>query len=169
MASIIGATRLIKYKKAAARKKPARKRTSKGYRMRSVVLSQLGYTSYPEYLASEDWKKIRQKKLSRFPECLLCKRLASQVHHMDYDDRTLLGLEPKLLVTLCDACHENIEFDGKEKCSLEESNKKLRQLASSVKGGQRWLKMLRRLRDERRRNGIRQGPAFDHKHVRRKK
>lgn len=137
MASIIGATHLIKYKKQKAKPEP-----TGGYKRRKRLLSDLGYSTYQEYLAGDDWKRIRNRKLLRFPDCLICSRKSSQVHHMDYEYETLLGLRTYSLITICDACHLLIEFDGDgKKRDLKEANKELRKLASTVAGksGKRWL------------------------------
>lgn len=150
----------LKYKLAPKKKG---KRSSKGYRGRKFALSELGYDSYPAYLASDDWKAIRAEKLRDYPKCFLCPAPASQVHHLDYDARTLLGLEPRLLVTLCDGCHGGIEFRGSEKRHLADANKELRRQAAGSGAGRKWLCMLARLREERKRLGIKQGPAFNHK------
>lgn len=141
--TIIGATRMIKYLRAekAANKKP---KIKSAYSRRNARLSELGYAGYQEYLASEEWAAIRRAKLKRFPQCLTCDHPASQVHHLSYDERTLLGLEPKQLVTLCDGCHRKIEFDeAGEKRRLCDANKALRAMAHEA-GKQRWLGTFRR-------------------------
>jgi hypothetical protein len=78
--------------------------------------------------------------LTRFPKCLICPSKASQVHHMSYAARVLLGLETRALVCLCEACHWRIEFDGKRKRSLSRANRELRRLAFDGKL-LRWLSM----------------------------
>ena len=92
-----------------AKRKPARKKM-KCYQQRTERLSTVGYANYQEYLASDDWRAIRERKLRRHPYCLLCQAVACQVHHMDYHCGTLLGLRDHRLVTLCDKCHEGIEL-----------------------------------------------------------
>lgn len=132
---IYGGYKRIKYRNV----KP--KKLMKQYQRRNERLSDLGYLGYKDYLKSEDWQVIRQRKLARFPNCLLCSKPANQVHHLSYSDEVLLGLEPRLLVTLCEECHEGIEFDGKRKRSLSEANRFLRKTAFDL-GLIRWLNSL---------------------------
>ena len=138
--AIIGGWRL-KYKKRPKKKPQAKK--FKAYVKRNDRLSVLGYASYAEYLKSDDWARVRAEKLRRFRDCLLCGKPANQVHHMDYSHEVLLGLRPQLLVTLCEGCHERIEFaEGRVKRSLSDANTELRRLAHEA-GLQRWLTMLK--------------------------
>ena len=103
MSSIIGATWIIRYKKA---KQKPKARKHECYIDRNNRLSWLGYTSYREYLASDQWQEIRGKKLDMQPKCVACDSQASQVHHMDYFDNTLLGLCMGAMASLCEECHE---------------------------------------------------------------
>jgi len=113
------------------------------YEDRKEFLSALGYTSYPEYLASDDWKKIRERKLYKHPTCLICPNDATHVHHMSYVVAVLLGLKNELLVSLCETCHSRIEFDGKRKRSLEEANRILKEKAFEL-GLHGWLRTVKR-------------------------
>lgn len=138
--SIVGATRLIKHliakKKAADESQGGNKtkRKYKAYRRRNTTLSDLGYVAYKQYLDSEEWGIIRTRKLERFPCCLVCRDQATQVHHMDYEPETLLGLKTHNLVTLCARCHEEIEIAGDgTKRSLAEANRQLRMMAQANK------------------------------------
>lgn len=137
---IIGRWKL-KYKKKKSHKKP--KKFSQYYK-RNDRLSELGYGGYQEYLKSDEWRAIREDKVSRFPKCLICLNPSTQVHHLSYVHEVLLGLVPELLVCLCEKCHEGIEFDEKgEKRNLKEANKTLRLLAFE-KGRHRWLAMVKK-------------------------
>ena len=113
MPSIIGATHLIKHKRA---NKPKPKAQG-AYKKRNELLPTIGYASYLEYLKSSDWLKIRNKVMRKYPECSCCDKQASQVHHHSYDPRVLLGLVTDLLFPLCDECHAKIEFtpDGRKR------------------------------------------------------
>lgn len=113
MGSIIGATHLIKYKRKAA--KPSK--ATGGYKRRNDLLPEIGYASYPEYLASEDWKRIREKVLRKYPDCCCCDQRASEVHHFSYEARVLLGLWNEMLFPICDGCHKKVEFlpDGSKR------------------------------------------------------
>lgn len=134
MANIIGATHLIKYLR-----KP-RKRIYRCYRQRNDRLTNLGMTYY-QYLATPEWKKIRELILTQSPNCLICESKASQVHHTDYQWDTLLGLCLHGLVPLCGTCHHRIEFKGKRKCNIAEANKILLRELEKVKTDQakKWL------------------------------
>jgi hypothetical protein len=100
------------------------------YKKRKTFLSWCGFDSYKSYLKSEEWKTIRAEILKRKGNCIICWREAEQVHHLDYRPGTLLGLWPERLVSLCAACHKNIEFDENgEKLDLGLANGKLFHLA----------------------------------------
>jgi len=60
---------------------------------------------YPEYLLTEHWQRMRQRKLLREPRCQCCYwPLFLQVHHLRYDR---LGNEAEHdLLVLCEQCHE---------------------------------------------------------------
>lgn len=142
--AMIGGWR-IKYKKR--RKPKSNQKKFNAYYKRNDRLSELGYAGYEEYLKSDDWKAIRDRKLMKFPSCLLCKRHATQVHHTDYSNEVLLGLETRLLVTLCEECHKKIEFDNSgNKRSLREANASLKTLAAAI-GLHRWLNMVKGARE----------------------
>lgn len=121
------------------------------YQQRNQRLSLLGYRNYEEYIKSEDWRKIRAKRLKDRPLCLLCSRLAEQVHHTSYADSVLLGLSNGALVSLCRECHCSIEFNGKHKRSLGEANGELFRLARA-QGLRDWvgstMSLLRRLKNK---------------------
>lgn len=118
---IIGATYLIKYKKFQA--KPSKARGA--YKQRNDRLSTLGYAGYQEYLKSDDWKAIKEVVFQKHKDCCVCGGVASQLHHWDYHDLTMLGLNNEFLLPICDGCHEGIEFDGSRKRSLKEVQKLL--------------------------------------------
>lgn len=143
--AIVGGWKL-KYKKRKPKPKPQTK-AFKAYYKRNDRLSELGYEGYQQYLQSDDWKRIREKKLRRFPVCLLCPSPSQQVHHMDYSHEVLLGLESGLLVCLCEKCHEGIEFypDGNKR-TLKQANVELRRLAHGA-GLQRWLVSVNKARE----------------------
>lgn len=150
--TIIGAVHMVKYLKA-------KKKIGEGkkcYEDRKTVLAQLGYATYQEYLAGEEWADIRAERLGKFPDCLLCGERANQVHHMEYSDRVLLGIERRLLVTLCGDCHKRIEWDGEIKRSLEDANKTLRELAFE-RGNARWLRMIKSIGKQKHRSKGKEG------------
>lgn len=136
---IIGGWR-IKYLKA--RQKP-KKKIHKAYAERNEKLPYMGYATYREYLASDEWKSIRERRLARRPRCLVCESAAVVVHHMSYDERTMLGLDGTYLVCLCHRCHERIEIDGVGgKRTLREANLELLSLATAA-GRHGWVAHMR--------------------------
>jgi hypothetical protein len=116
MASIIGRTGLIKHLRYTAPKS----RATGEYRARNERLPELGYASYSEYLKSPEWAVIRRDVLNDHPTCCVCDRTACQVHHWDYHDAVMMGLDTAFLLPVCDGCHGEIEFDGKRKRNLKE-------------------------------------------------
>lgn len=91
------------------------------YQKRNDKLSELGLP-YCEYLKTDEWQNIRSEILTKDSSCLVCGHSASQVHHTDYEWDTLLGLCHAALISLCDRCHKDIEFDGTRKRTLDEAN-----------------------------------------------
>lgn len=137
--AIIGAWR-IKYIKSKKRK-PRKKMPC--YADRNARLAELGYSGYREYLKSDDWKRIRDKRLAAHPACLICESNATQVHHLDYSFPTLLGLIKSRLVPLCGKCHEGIEFADGKKSTLEQANAALMGMAMKAGRG-RWVESVAR-------------------------
>lgn len=108
------------------------------YVKRTKHLSFLGYGSYKEYLTSPEWKGIREKKLRRHKNCIMCALPATQVHHLSYDPHTLAGDRDHKLVQLCGRCHLSIEFKGTVKRRLKDANRVLFETALQTERGQRW-------------------------------
>ncbi len=148
MRSVRGSSRAWSVVKNKKRRAPRKKMPC--YEKRNDKLLELGYTSYVAYLASDDWKKIRNRKLARYPHCLLCGVPASQVHHLRYDYSTLLGFHDLFLVQLCSGCHKKIEFNGEKKRHLKDANRVLFELASACVRGQRWIIRMETHPDRRR-------------------
>lgn len=108
----------FKHLKSGKKKKS---KASGGYLVRNRNLTELGYSSYRDYLASDDWQELRRDRLDKHPSCSLCGSVATQVHHFSYEYPVLLGLIPELLFPLCQVCHEDVEFSGKTKRTLGDS------------------------------------------------
>lgn len=108
------------------------------YLLRNESLKDLGYRSYKDYLLSQDWRVIRSCILRDCPQCTLCGKSAEVVHHVEYDPATLLGLRKHALIALCHKCHENLEFDDKQKNSLERANRKLFELLDLTESSRKW-------------------------------
>lgn len=99
------------------------------YKKRNAVLREMGYASYKAYLASDLWKRIRERILSRDDHrCRVCNATATEVHHQKYTRIVLEGGYLLALYSLCRRCHENIEFKGGEKV------KKLHKVAGRLNG-----------------------------------
>jgi len=88
---------------------------------------------YEKYMSTALWKKIRLWILKRDSECcVVCKKEASEVHHRDYKEQTLIGGTPDMLVSLCISCHDKIENDesGTKRKDLHEKDHRLSELSS---------------------------------------
>jgi hypothetical protein len=67
---------------------------------------------YERYLNSTLWREIRDWVVAKYGDkCAICSKKAEEVHHHDYEEATLLGLNENALVALCSRCHHLIEFD----------------------------------------------------------
>jgi hypothetical protein len=145
--TIIGRRDLIPH--LVHRKSKARKARRQGahdpkvfekYDRRARVLQKLGYRSYREYLASDDWKAIRSRVLATAKGCLLCDRPAAVVHHVKYSEPVLLGLDDARLAPLCHQCHESLEIDADgHKTRMSTANTGLFTRARSTERGRAWL------------------------------
>lgn len=102
------------------------------YNKRNIILEELGFTDYQEYLKSNLWKSIRAKVLPS--KCCCCRKKASQVHHSKYTFENLSGKSIEHLHPICLGCHQKIEFTKKGiKRSLHDAEKARRKLAKSKK------------------------------------
>jgi hypothetical protein len=98
------------------------------YEKRDLLLVELGYGNYSNYLGSELWKGIRTRVLRGKLKCF-CLRKAGQIHHRNYSRKTLVGESLKDLVPLCGHCHKKIETDRDgAKRSLSGANRRLKEL-----------------------------------------
>lgn len=82
------------------------------YSERNIILQQMGFVNYSDYLASDLWKTIRSKAFSnKSNSCKLCGELAQLLHHLDYSRKVLEGHDMSRLVPLCHECHKKVEFN----------------------------------------------------------
>lgn len=123
------------------------KNKMKCYEDRGQRISDLGYAAYQEYLKSDDWKVIRNRKLAKCPDCILCEGKATQVHHLDYSYETILGLLDYRLVQMCGECHGKIEFAGTRKRTVREATGELYRLAAMTDRGKRWIEWTNHQKD----------------------
>lgn len=103
----------------------------KEYRERNRLLCKLGYHSYEEYLESSEWAKIRRRVFEAHGgKCAVCRKNATQVHHMNYSKAALLGRGLTHFLPLCRPCHEAAEVDAVgRKRRLQQVNSILGRLA----------------------------------------
>ncbi len=82
------------------------------YHIRNRILLRMGYRTYKDYLKSPLWSSIRLRVLNRDGrKCKLCGCRANLVHHQRYSPGTLKGDSIKDLLSLCQPCHKEHEFD----------------------------------------------------------
>ena len=92
---------------------------------------------YEFYMRTALWKKIRLWVLERDDgRCVVCGKKgssfsATEVHHRDYRESTLIGEAPEMLVSLCASCHTRVEyFDaGSRRKDLQEKDARLVELS----------------------------------------
>lgn len=85
---------------------------ARNYVERDQLLQALGFTSYPEYLASALWRGIRDRRMMLFGgKCRFCYEKAVECHHVEYSLPVLRGEEVDAIVPLCRDCHYTVEFD----------------------------------------------------------
>ena len=103
------------------------------------ILLTLGYYSYGQYLASDQWATIRNAVLVRDEHrCLICHAPANQVHHHSYAAAVMEGKRFSSLSSLCRHCHQKIEI---------RSNGKKRRLAAANKAFRRRQHAYRQMSD----------------------
>lgn len=88
---------------------------------------------YENYLRTVLWTAIRDWVVeSQSGKCAICDHRATEVHHHDYDEATMLGQRSSGLVGLCARCHELIEFDENrtKRVSLDDKRAVFEKLAS---------------------------------------
>ena len=103
------------------------------YARRLKHLRSLGFKSYPEYLKSDLWKRVRARVfLEKGQNCSLCANEATQVHHNRYHRNDLIGKKLSFLVPICRRCHELIEHENGKKlkhCEVRRKYERLRKVA----------------------------------------
>lgn len=99
----------------------------RAYRRKNKRLKWLGYSSYQEYLLSPEWKEIRRRVLARDNfECVACGAAADCVHHNGYHTAALTGRSLDALFSLCNDCHEYVEFINGQKVGMTVARDRLR-------------------------------------------
>ena len=81
------------------------------YAKRNRILKEMGYESYPAYLASPLWARIRVDVLNLCrSRCEMCGERANQVHHNRYSEANLKGESIDGMIGTCGKCHKGVEF-----------------------------------------------------------
>ena len=75
------------------RKEKKAKENWKPYVDRNKILKEIGFTCYNDYLVSDLWKEIRDRRLSTQDVCSCCDNKADVVHHDTFYWKLLLGDE----------------------------------------------------------------------------
>jgi hypothetical protein len=96
------------------------------YIRREKSLMSLGFRTYREYLASPLWRTIRLEILKRDKFRCRCGDRATQVHHTSYSFYVMRGDRPGRLISVCDKCHVNAEFNSGKKVKVSVANGRLR-------------------------------------------
>lgn len=79
-----------------------------------TIVRRLEYDSYEHYRRSPLWRKIRKRIMERDQQtCFRCGEPAKEVHHRGYTEAGMKGEDDSLLISLCAACHHEVEFDNK--------------------------------------------------------
>lgn len=90
-----------------ADKNPIHSKASYGYAHRNILIRELGFKTYEEYLQSPLWASIRVRVLKKKGvRCVLCKKWARHIHHRNYTRSVMNGQSIRHLVPLCETCHE---------------------------------------------------------------
>ena len=91
------------------------------------VLKDLGYSDYSDYLAGIVWANIRERVLKLHKSrCTICGRNATTIHHREYTEEVLRGIDITSLEPLCWDCHNRVEYDKYgEKNGLAYANNKI--------------------------------------------
>jgi hypothetical protein len=108
------------------------------YKGRAFWLSQLGFASYAEYLASPLWQAVRAKVMRKSKgRCCCCRGWATQVHHSRYHKNDLTGKNTKFLHAVCDTCHHSAEFTWRsgKKTDVRQANSRLAFMAAKRDDG----------------------------------
>lgn len=103
------------------------------YEDRNIIIKDMGYANYHDYLASPLWIEIRDRVYTeKGGKCIVCENIAQVIHHRGYGRDVLEGKTLSPLVPLCHKCHKNIEFTENDiKRSLNEVDAKLMVLLTS--------------------------------------
>lgn len=113
---------LSRQAKNHARERPKRLYNGGSYQSRNLVLQELGFANYSEYLQSELWKSIRKNVYAqKGSSCYLCGDPATALHHNRYHRNDLVGVRTKYIKPICSKCHHEIEFSNGKKARVRQA------------------------------------------------
>ena len=126
--TFLGSKKKTSCSPSCVRKRKKKKLTGEDYRTRQLILLELGFSNYKDYLASSLWREIRQKVYKEKGNgCFLCGLPATELHHNRYHRNDLTGKKIKFINPVCRECHQSIEFqqDG-SKSTVKQAKKSFR-------------------------------------------
>lgn len=98
-----------KQKRGRSRRPQKPQKSKKPFRILRRRLGEMGYRSYEQYLATEHWRKTRERQpRTACQGCGLTTNL--HLHHLTYE--RLGGELPTDLAWLCETCHRQIHRSG---------------------------------------------------------
>ena len=98
---------------------------------RAAALRRIGFSSYPAYIKSPLWSRIRDLVFSFLGfDCHFCAEPGAQVHHGLYSLEILAGLDLSALYVVCDTCHKRGSFmKGRELLPPKQATRRMTALA----------------------------------------
>lgn len=96
------------------------------------AISRNEHRVYSGYLKSPEWRLIRKAVLSERPNCEVCGKPAEQVHHHSYHTLVMAGALNQSLVSVCELCHQTIEFEKGIKLDHEQARISLMRMLFSL-------------------------------------
>lgn len=79
---------------------------------RKIALELLECTTFFDYLQTELWKSLRERRLAGSTQCLVCNKLASHLYFANYRIETFRGDSKGTLLTMCNRCRGQVEVRG---------------------------------------------------------
>lgn len=109
-------------------------------RLKNRGIASICQLEYEKYLRSNLWMTIKSLVATRDQNtCVICRKkethkkiIPFEVHHINYDEKTLLGYDLDKLVYLCPRCHHKIEFtkDEQKRFSISDKQVELERLSN---------------------------------------
>lgn len=106
------------------------------YQARNILLREMGYSNYAEYLESDLWAGIKRRAFEELGRlCLICNGGAEVLHHISYGKEVMQGKTLAPLAPLCHGCHHEVEFDAAgKKRTLAQAHTQYRRM---LRGGKK--------------------------------